>query len=94
MPERLSMAAWLDDRRITSVRLLATNHDGLVLGKYVSAAKFASSVGDGFAVADTCFARSRWGGTGAAGAARSSTSSSPRTRRRFVRTPTSPGWRR
>ena len=55
MPERLSMAAWLDDRRITSVRLLATNHDGLVLGKYVSAAKFASSVRNGFAVADTCF---------------------------------------
>jgi glutamine synthetase len=55
MPEGMSMEGWLDDRRISSVRLLATNHDGLVLGKYVSAPKFASSVEGGFAIADTCF---------------------------------------
>ena len=46
---------WLEQRRIFSARLLATNHDGLVLGKYVAAEKLASSLASGFAFADTCF---------------------------------------
>ena len=55
MPEPVDIERWLDERGISSVRLLATNHDGLVLGKYVSASKFASSAHDGFRFADTCF---------------------------------------
>lgn len=47
--------AWLRQHAVTSARLLATNHDGLVLGKYVAAAKLASSIETGFTFADTCF---------------------------------------
>ena len=31
---------WLRDNAVTTVRLEATNHDGLVVGKYLSAPKF------------------------------------------------------
>jgi glutamine synthetase len=55
MAEQGEVGRWLEERRIFSARLLATNHDGLVLGKYVAAPKLASSVATGFTVADTCF---------------------------------------
>lgn len=55
MAEPNEIQAWLEDREISSVRLLATNHDGLVLGKYMAAAKFGASAEKGFTVADTCF---------------------------------------
>jgi glutamine synthetase len=55
MPEGMDVARWLDEQRTSSVRLLATNHDGLALGKYVAAPKFASSARKGFTFADTCF---------------------------------------
>lgn len=55
MTEPAEVAGWLEQRQIFSARLLATNHDGLVLGKYVAANKLASSLAAGFAFADTCF---------------------------------------
>jgi glutamine synthetase len=55
MPEPSGLERWLEQHAISSVRLLATNHDGLVLGKYVAAPKFAASWEQGFTVADTCF---------------------------------------
>ncbi len=55
VPEHRDVGHWLEQRRIFSARLLATNHDGLVLGKYVGAKKLASSLASGFAFADTCF---------------------------------------
>ncbi len=55
MPEREELGAWLADNAVTSVRLIATNHDGLALGKYVTAAKFASGAQRGFQLADTTF---------------------------------------
>ncbi len=55
MPEPAELQGWVDEHETSSVRLLATNHDGLVLGKYVAAPKFASSARNGFAFADTCF---------------------------------------
>ncbi len=55
MPELVEVERWLSERGVSSVRLLATNHDGLVLGKYVSAPKFVSSAEKGFTFADTCF---------------------------------------
>ena len=55
MPDQGDVARWVEQRRIFSARLLATNHDGLVLGKYVAAGKLASSLATGFTFADTCF---------------------------------------
>lgn len=55
MPEPREVGAWLEQRGISSTRLLATNHDGLVLGKYVAAPKLASAIEAGFTFADTCF---------------------------------------
>jgi len=55
MPESDGVSRWLERHRISSARLLATNHDGLVLGKYVAASKLASSFETGFTFADTCF---------------------------------------
>jgi glutamine synthetase len=46
---------WLADNGIASVRLHATNHDGLVLGKHVSPAKYLAGLSTGLPVADTAF---------------------------------------
>jgi glutamine synthetase len=55
MVEADAVEAWLGDNGVSSVRLQATNHDGLVLGKYLSVAKFLSTLDQGVTVADTCF---------------------------------------
>lgn len=47
--------AWLSANGISCVRLEATNHDGLVLGKYLSASKFISVLEKGAVFADTSF---------------------------------------
>ena len=54
MAER-DLAAGLAAHEISSVRLLASNHDGLVLGKYLSAPKFLSVAERGTMLADTTF---------------------------------------
>ena len=46
---------WLSSNGIACVRLEATNHDGLILGKYLSPAKFAGTLEKGSLFADTCF---------------------------------------
>ncbi len=55
-PDRIEdVEAWLTDNRISGVRLEATNHDGLVLGKYLSASKFLSVLEKGAVFGDTAF---------------------------------------
>lgn len=49
------VGSWLDTNAVSSVRLQATNHDGLILGKHVAVPKFLSSLEKGVPVADTCF---------------------------------------
>ncbi len=49
------LAARLAADGTTSVRLEAVNHDGLVLGKYLSVPKFLSVAESGAMLADTCF---------------------------------------
>ncbi len=46
---------WLADNGVRTVRAIATNHDGLVLGKHMSVPKFLSALEHGSAVADTAF---------------------------------------
>jgi glutamine synthetase len=46
---------WLEANGISSVRLQATNHDGLVLGKHLAVSKFLAALDKGVPVADTCF---------------------------------------
>jgi glutamine synthetase len=53
--ERSGLEAWVAENLITSVRLEATNHDGLVLGKYLSAGKFLDTAERGSQLADTAF---------------------------------------
>jgi len=55
MPERGELGDWLGANEIRSVRLIATNHDGLALGKHVAPAKFLSAAERGFQLADTAF---------------------------------------
>lgn len=55
MAEPGEVEAWLGSKRISCVRLEATNHDGLVLGKYLSPAKFVATLDKGSPFADTCF---------------------------------------
>ena len=55
MSDRGATEAWLADNGITTVRLLGTNHDGLILGKYLSPQKFLSSLDGGSVMADTAF---------------------------------------
>jgi glutamine synthetase len=55
MPEPRELEGWIAEHGITSVRLIATNHDGLALGKYVTPAKFVSGADRGFQLADTAF---------------------------------------
>ena len=54
MPDR-DLADLLAANEISSVRLQATNHDGLVLGKYLSTPKFVSIAERGTMLADTTF---------------------------------------
>jgi glutamine synthetase len=46
---------WLDANEISCVRLVGTNHDGLVLGKHMSTTKFLSALERGSPLADTAF---------------------------------------
>lgn len=55
MPEAGSVERWLAANEISSVRLEGTNHDGIVLGKHLSSAKFISALDRGSLFADTCF---------------------------------------
>jgi len=55
MPERTQLGAWISENGISSIRLEATNHDGLVLGKYLSAEKFLGAAERGVQIADTAF---------------------------------------
>jgi glutamine synthetase len=55
MTEQVDVGRWIEQHRIFSARLLATNHDGLVLGKHVAVGKLESSLATGFTFADTCF---------------------------------------
>jgi glutamine synthetase len=55
MPDRGELGDWLAANDVRSVRLIATNHDGLALGKYVVPAKFLNGAERGFQLADTAF---------------------------------------
>jgi glutamine synthetase len=55
MPELGEVSGWLSANRISCVRMEATNHDGLVLGKYMAPARFAATVEKGTLLADTAF---------------------------------------
>jgi glutamine synthetase len=55
MADAAGVEDWLERHGISSVRLQATNHDGLLLGKYLAPSKFAAALRSGAAVADTCF---------------------------------------
>jgi glutamine synthetase len=46
---------WLRANEVSCVRLVATNHDGLVLGKHMSPPKFLSALDRGSPLADTAF---------------------------------------
>ena len=86
--------------RSRSVRLVAVNHDGIALGKYLSAAKFlgaspsAAPSSPTPPSASTSPATSPSAGTGARGAARSSTSPSSPTSAPWSPTRRLPGWPR
>ena len=55
MTEASPIERWLDTNGVSSVRLQATNHDGLVLGKHLAAPKLISALETGAPLADTCF---------------------------------------
>lgn len=55
MTDAGSADSWLSENGIDCVRLLATNHDGMVLGKCLSPPKFLSALEDGSVFADTAF---------------------------------------
>lgn len=55
MPDPATLEPWLRENAITSVRLVATNHDGLPLGKYLSPEKFLIAAEGGSQLADTAF---------------------------------------
>ena len=50
------LRAWLDDAGVTTVRTEGVSHDGLVIGKHVSRAKFERSLPLGPAISDLAFA--------------------------------------
>ena len=52
-PDQLE--SWLRENGISSVRLEATNHDGMLLGKHLAPAKFLSVATKGAQMADTTF---------------------------------------
>jgi len=55
MGDRGDIERWLSESEISCVRLVGTNHDGLMLGKYLSVPKFISTLDGGSVFADTCF---------------------------------------
>ena len=55
MDDSGSVSDWLSANDVTGVRMVATNHDGLVLGKHMSPAKFLSALESGSPLADTAF---------------------------------------
>lgn len=55
MAEPLDPERWLADNEVVGVRLIGSNHDGVALGKHVSASKFLSALEKGSALADTSF---------------------------------------
>ena len=55
MDDTAGVERWLRDNDVSCVRLVATNHDGLVLGKHMSVPKFLSALERGSPLADTAF---------------------------------------
>lgn len=55
MDDAASVENWLSANDVSCVRLVATNHDGVVLGKHMSVPKFLSTLKRGSALADTAF---------------------------------------
>ena len=55
MHDAASVEDWLSANGVSCVRLVATNHDGLVLGKHMSPPKFLSALERGSPLADTAF---------------------------------------
>ena len=55
MSRRPDPERWLADHAITGVRLIGSNHDGVALGKHVSASKFLAALEKGSTLADTSF---------------------------------------
>lgn len=55
MDDAAGVEGWLRANDVSCVRLVATNHDGLVLGKHMSPAKFLSAIDRGSPLADTAF---------------------------------------
>jgi glutamine synthetase len=55
MTDRDAVERRLADDGISCVRLVGTNHDGLILGKYLSPQKFLSTLDGGSVMADTAF---------------------------------------
>jgi glutamine synthetase len=55
MSENAEIEGWLSENDVSCVRLEATNHDGLVLGKHMSVPKFLTSLERGSPLADTAF---------------------------------------
>jgi glutamine synthetase len=54
-PDAGGVEEWLRANEVSCVRLVATNHDGLVLGKHMSPPKFLSALERGSPIADTAF---------------------------------------
>jgi glutamine synthetase len=55
MTDRAALERRLADDGTTSVRLVGTNHDGLILGKHLSPPKFLAALDGGTVMADTAF---------------------------------------
>ena len=55
MPDPDQLESWLRENGISSVRLEATNHDGMLLGKHLAPAKFLAVATNGTQMADTAF---------------------------------------
>lgn len=51
----LPTSEWLNEHDIHCVRITAVNHDGVVLGKYLSTPKFLSILDSGTPVSDIAF---------------------------------------
>jgi glutamine synthetase len=55
MDDAAGVEPWLSANEVSCVRLEATNHDGIVLGKHMSVPKFLSTLRGGSPIADTAF---------------------------------------
>jgi glutamine synthetase len=55
MADANRVGRWLETNGVSSVRVQATNHDGLILGKHLAPAKFVSVLDKGTPIADTAF---------------------------------------